>query len=310
MMKSTSFILLALLFIGCASGPQKFDKIANVKKYKEKTILVMTSELNKTFTTKCPKRYKKIYDKKPWRYLQELGNSCVQKRNWRMTKRIAKQIFKAEPYSPWGPYYLSLEAEAQGSYYKSLWMVDLAMKKMPYGLFHYQKARILWKQKYYSLAEVELLTAVAMDTKVFGAHEMLGQLYLRDLEYKKSIEHFDLIVDRPSYKKTALRGLSISYFYLSDYKKSYNFTERFLEYSPYDYQAHLRMAHISETVNKDLKSALRSYKKIQYYQKTKKIQGRVDVDVSLKISELKKTIDEKEQKRSVSSSKKKSEVVR
>src|SRR5690606_12764514 len=96
-------------------------------------------------------------------------------------EEVANHLSRKDHMAPWGPYYLSLAAEARKDYDRALWMVELALKKSPeQGILSYQKGRIIWALEDYTQALELFETALDHDPKILDAHMMLGQIFYRD----------------------------------------------------------------------------------------------------------------------------------
>ncbi len=140
-LKKLGFVLFLFSFLigGCASQSTKTIKNDSAQ-YVDGLQDVSLADL-KFKSQKC---YSSD-EKKNWKLLVSIANRCVEESNWSMTKQLAGSLSQNFPISPWGPFYLSLAAEAEDNLPKALWLVELSLKKTPkVSLLQQQKARILW----------------------------------------------------------------------------------------------------------------------------------------------------------------------
>ena len=296
-------VLMTLFTFGCATTGTKSNKQVNIK-YTQGLTAVILSESTTSLTITCPKG-KKTYQGKEWNRVVQMANSCVKSKKWSKVNELGQHLSQSEPMAPWGSYYLSLYSANKKNYKKALWMVDLSIKKAPQmGLLYYQRAHILWSTFEYDLAIVDLNKALDRNPKIKGANSLLGQIYYRDQEYKKSIKHLLKVQRAKAYKSVALKGLAESYFYLKKYSKAQSFIKRAISLNSRDLSLRYRLAYIEENVNKDKEEALKVYKKIALLKKSYKLIFNTSINLKMKIETLKSTIASESQARKLSSVKK------
>lgn len=298
MKKNLALYSLALIVSACSSSPKKVEKV-KVDKY---TASVTDAPVNHPKVTKytCPKN-DKSFQKENWKQLINIANACVHDKNWKLVDSIANHLAKNEQYSPWGAYYLSLAAQAQGKLEKSIWMIDLAMKKSPkVGMFHYQKARIHWDLKEYGQAVQELKKATDYNDNLFDAHKFLGQIYLRDHNYSLAIRHFEKALSVNSKDYTSLVGAAESYLAAKKVPESVAKFDLTVGHYPKDLELRLRQAYILEFYDKNPTRALESYKKLNNLMSSRIIKGKIEFDIATKIKSLEATVNASQPAKKVS----------
>lgn len=192
--------------------------------------------------------------------LVSIANSCVRSEEWARLEEIGFTINKTDPFQPWGSYFLSLAAEAQGDLAKAKWMVELGLKKnSSYGILYYQKGRLLWIDKMYSQGIQMVRKAIEMDPGLMEGHLFLGQVYFRDQEFEKASEHYYAVLKANPSHFLALSGLAESRRYRGDFSGSMEVLNRAIDYHPDAAEFRWRQAQIYESNLNDKVNALNSY---------------------------------------------------
>tara|TARA_B100000749_G_C18450166_1_gene476194 strand:- start:28949 stop:29878 length:930 start_codon:yes stop_codon:yes gene_type:complete len=297
---------LSIFLIGCGSASVKKDKVVFTKNYTGKTY----SDA-KSLWSSCQTR-KKAVDGASWKQLMKFANTCAASKKWSDVEKLAYVIIEKEPESPWGLYYLSLVSESKGLTRKALWMVDMAIKKAPNsGTIHYQKARLLWQEKEYELAMVEMEKAIDFDPELTTAHLFLGQVKLRDQDFKSAKGHFEKVLKQESSNFDALLGAASSMNQMRDYKDAAPLYEKAISENPKALQPRFEVAYIYENHLKDPQNALKHYDWIHRRVSKGKIEKYLGDNISQKITTLKKKIvDEEKAQRKISSQTPKNKAVK
>lgn len=281
-MRKVLCILVALFVSACATGPKTSEA---TKKYIAESKIVDTKNIH---AAKCNSlSYAK---NKKWQDWIEYANACVKKKNWRRVKAYGILLSETEANSPWGPYYQSLAAENSGNLQKSLWMVDLALKKAPkLAILFYQKARIEWNLGNYESAVGHLKTSVNFDSNNLQAHLFLGQIYFRDNEVSKASQHFHSILILEPENKIALYGIAEAKVEAKDYAGAVRDFDKLIELNKKELAYHLRKAEIIEKHLGNKKLAIELYQKINTDYRKGKLRGEMLIDITLKIKKLKQS---------------------
>lgn len=219
-MKTAYNATLALLagaalfvFAGCASsGGEKSDSNKNEGQPNEKGNqiyfegLTMLSQ-NSAQSDRCLRLIPEMKGK-TWKTLVRHANGCVKAGDWRSLDLVAQEIARVEINSPWGAYFLSLAAENLNDLPRAMWMIDLALKKVPdAGIFRYQKGRVLWRMKSFGEAVAEVEAALKREQGLLDAHFFLARLYHRDLNLALAKPHYEQVLAVEPRHRVALEGL-------------------------------------------------------------------------------------------------------
>jgi tetratricopeptide (TPR) repeat protein len=277
---ATPFIITA-----CGSAPvqmtsKKVDAAEVQRKYASQ---VQTLE---TRVEPCP--VQKVLDAdKNWKSLMAKANGCINKAQWAMVETIGEKLTSVEPDAPWGAYYLSIAAENKGFTERAMWMVDLALKKASnVGVLKYQKGRILWKQQFYKEAIAQMQEAIELDKSLKDAHLFLGQVYLRELDFKKAQTYFETVLLSEARNHEALFGLASCYIELENAKDAISVIGRGISNFPKVLDFRLQEVYVYENLTKEPAVALEKYKQLQAMMASKKIEGTLPFDINQKIKSL------------------------
>ena len=282
-------LLGVILLSGCGSTQQKADSVVFTKNITGKTY-----EQSKSLWSSCQTN-KKIVEKASWKQLMKFANTCAVKKKWSEVEHLGYTIVEKEPNSPWGLYYLSLAAEANGKNRKALWMVDMALKKAPQsGTINYHKARLLWKENEYELSLNQMEKAVEYDPELVTAHLFLGQVKLRDQEYKSAKNHFSKVLVKDSSNYYALLGVADSMNHLNEFNSAAPYYEKAIDERPKELEPRLQLAYLYENHLKSPEKALEQYTWISKKVSASQLKKHVNVNIQQKITNLKKTIVEKD----------------
>ncbi len=204
----TVYMIIAVGLVGCATPPKPTDS-ARMPRYDiaKKLVagIVPTSIRMSNPSTVCPRT---VEAKGPIARLVKTVNACVRAKAWNKVDKIGQVLARNNPESPLGAYYLGLVADHQNDLGRALWMVDLALKKAPsVGLFHYEKGRLLYKQKKYHASVDEFQSALNLDSRLYPAHGFLGAMYLREERVGAATEQFQELRKAQPNSAIAIAGL-------------------------------------------------------------------------------------------------------
>jgi tetratricopeptide (TPR) repeat protein len=278
----------ALMVTACGTAPVKFaskkvDPVEVQRKYASQVESVFVGE---TKVEACP--IQKVIDaEKSWKSLMAKANGCINKSQWSVVEAIGEKLSQVEPEAPWGAYYLSIAAENKGHTERAMWMVDLALKKASnIGVLKYQKGRILWKQQFYKEAIAEMQQAVELDKNIKDAHLFLGQVFLRELDFKKAQGYFETVLLLESRNHQALLGLASCYIELENSKEAISVIDRGISNFPKVLDFRLQEVYVYENLIKEPAVALEKYKQLQSLIANKKVDGTLPFDINAKIKNL------------------------
>lgn len=281
-------LVLAALMTACSSAPvattgKKVDTVQIQRKYASQ---VSSSFEGEKKVENCPVQ-KAVETDKNWRSLMAKANGCINKAQWSMVETIGERISELEPDAPWGAYYLSVASENRGHIERALWMIDLALKKASsVGVLRYQKGRVLWKQQFFKEAIAEMQKSIELDKGIKDAHLFLGQVYLRELDFKKAQGHFEAVLLSESRNQAALLGLANCYIELENTKEAINVVERGISNFPRVLDFRLQEVYVYENLIKETAVALAKYKHLQSLIAAKKVDGTLPFDINEKIKTL------------------------
>ncbi len=189
-----------------------------------------------------------------------LANTCLVKQKWTKLEEISLDISQKNPDSPWGPYYLSFVAESAAQLEKASWMVDLALKKNSgVGILYYQKGRILWMLKDYSMAYEAFKKSIELKTYLLSSYEFLGSIELRNQDYKKAAGYFEAVLNVQNRNEIALSGMAQIAMVKKDASAAMNYLRKLVEMKPKSYVYHLEYAKLLEG-EADYEAALLEYR--------------------------------------------------
>jgi tetratricopeptide (TPR) repeat protein len=283
-----TLMITTLMITACGTSPiksasAKVDSVAVQRKYASQ---VESAFVGETKVEACPTQ-KVIDTEKSWKSLMAKANGCINKSQWSVVESIGEKLSQVEPEAPWGAYYLSIAAENKDHTERAMWMIDLALKKANnVGILKYQKGRILWKQQFYKEAIAEMQEAVELDKSIKDAHLFLGQVYLRELDFKKAQAYFETVLLLESRNHQALFGLASCYIELENSKEAIAVIDRGISNFPKVLDFRLQEAYVYENLIKEPVVALEKYKQLQTMVTTKKVDGTLPFDINEKIKNL------------------------
>lgn len=280
--------LIAATHIACSTAPANMTskKVNTAEVQRKYASQVQSAFEGETKVEPCP--VQKVVDtENSWRGLMAKANGCINKSNWTMVEIIGEKLSQIEPDAPWGAYYLSIASENKGHTERAMWMVDLALKKANnIGVLKYQKGRILWKQQFFKEAIAEMQNALELDKGIKDAQLFLGQIYLRELDFKKAQSYFETVLLQESRNQKALFGLASCYIELENTKEALSVIERGISNFPKVLDFRLQEVYVYENLTKDTFVALAKYKQLQAMILTKKLEGTLPFDINEKIKTL------------------------
>lgn len=281
-------MILGLILSGCASTGPKGQPSA--EKY---TQSVMSNHSEGAQTLSCPKKIE--FKETPyWRDVIKEANGCVLGNKWEEVNMLGHWLAEHESKSPWGAYFLSLVAFQDKQYSRSLWMIENALQKSPQiGIFYYQKGRVLWSMKNYSLALESFERSLKYDSGNIEAHQLMGQIYLRDLDYKNAASHLEYVFQERKKDPIILDQLSYCYFKLKKPTESLDLLKTAVDLSPQNLDLRMREAQIYEDQLKDPVEALAKYQKMQSLLKKGNLIGQLKMNLDEKITHLQSEIQQR-----------------
>jgi len=222
-----------------------------------------------------------------WKEKLKVGNACVLSGQWASVETVGAFIAEKEHQSPWGPYYLSLAAEARSDFPRALWMIDLASKKAPNnGMMVYQAGRIHWKNGDRLSAKRSFEAAIKLASNLSEAHSILGQLALLDGNLSDAEKRFQKALQSDSRNQSSLLGLAEVKIKKKLYKEAIDLLGQAISNAPSSYQARVRQAYVFEVLDKNYPEALSAYRRIQTLDGNKRLDAAVDIDLESKIRSL------------------------
>lgn len=280
--------LLAALITACSSAPvtmtgKKVDTALIHRKYASQ---ISTAFEGDRRVENCPTQ-KVLEADKNWRSIMAKANGCINKSQWSMVELAGERLSQVEPDAPWGAYYLSVAAENRGHIERALWMIDLALKKATnVGVLRYQRGRILWKQEFFKEAIAEMQKAIDLDKNIKDAHLFLGQVYLRELDFKKAQMHFEAVLLLEARNQQALFGLANCHIEQDKTQEAISVIERGISNFPRVLDFRLQEVYVYENLIKDANITLAKYKQLQNLMSSKKVDGTLPFNIQEKIKVL------------------------
>lgn len=124
--------------------------------------------------------------------LSQYANFCLKEKKWGAVQQISMILNEKYPELYWGFYYLSLVSEKEGALDKSLWFLDMAMKKQnnKEALLYFQRARIYWLKSNFGESLKDLEITISLTPSIPEAQFLLGQVYYQLHNYKASEKSF------------------------------------------------------------------------------------------------------------------------
>lgn len=225
--------------------------------------------------------------KENWFHWLKVANGCSKESRWKDVEVVGQFLAESEPKSPWGVYYLGLVALERNDYQRSLWMIENAIKRAPRtGIFYYQKARVLWGMKEYPLATTVMEESLRLDSQNIEAHQFMGQILLRDLDFQHAAEHLSLVVEKKRRDPVILDQLSYCYYKLQKSEQSLEWLKLAIDVAPKRFDLRWRQAQIYENQLKNSEEALNSYRTIKSMLKKGQLSTQPTVNLDEKITKL------------------------
>jgi len=233
-MKNLIYVLSLFLAIGCATTKNVDNKEKSVKSESKSSEIQDVRSVDKSYSenintvSNLRKVKSKVVcadhgkvKKTNWRDLLEAGFSCIQDEDWTSLSSIASKLSHNHLKAPWGPYYRSIVAEHRGDLARSIWMVDLALKKAPdNALLLYQKARLLWLTKRESASYSLMRSVVEKDKKNYDAILFLGNVHYRDRDFAEALKFYKKILEHNSGDADYRAAVGESFYFGGKYKES------------------------------------------------------------------------------------------
>jgi tetratricopeptide (TPR) repeat protein len=295
--------LAALILAGCASTPSgsgvKEDKSAQVRSqaFIEGTSYVLAGESRATCA--IPAGAEKVQIRKDagpskdWKDLVARANGCVADKNWATLDQLAALIARNDLDSPWGAYFYSVAAEANGDFSRAIWMAELAQKKAGgrTGLFFYQRGHVLLSMKETVKAMADFEKGLSLDPSLLDGQLFLGEIYHRDQQLDQAAKYYGgaLALDGKNYR--ALTGLAEVKLRQGDGAKAVEYYQKATASHPKEMQPWVRLAYIYETVQKSPEQALATYKTLKSGLDGGSLKGqRPELDLNAKIKTLEQAV--------------------
>lgn len=301
MNKLLLWISTATVFIGCASKPSSTDE--NTKSFMptvtyvapaSQRILAQSLRSAKRFDERCPKA---VDSSATIKKLVAQANACVLGGQWQQVEAIANGLSQSKMGAPWGPYYLSLSAEARKDYPRAMWMIELALKTAPKeGILLYHQARLQWTTGEFAASVENLKKALQYKPEIIDAHLLLAQVLYRDQDFKLAGRHFDAVLAAEPENLPALVGSAECRLKSGDNGLALQSLTKAVELAPQNLELRVRQATIAENLVKDFKLALNAYVKMKELAKRNKLDAPLSFDVDGKITNLKSLLAKAEAK--------------
>lgn len=282
-------LVTLVILSGCATvgSKPKVDVSKYTRSVKGQSVLATNYYMT------CPKSVN-LEKQTTWTEWVKMANGCLRENRWKEVEAIGHRLAQIEPQSPWGVYYLSLAALERQDYRRALWMIDVALAKAPaIGIFNYQKGRVLWfmKENVAALASVE--ESLRFDSDNVAAHFLLGQIYLRDLDFSKAAEHLSLVFKEKGRDPIVVDQLAYCYFRLKKSKESLELLDLAIGHSPNRVDLRVRQAQIFEEQMKDEEGALELYRKVKSLILKGRLSGTPSFNIDSKIKSLESSLSQR-----------------
>ncbi len=256
--------LIAVFFVGCATGPQLVSKDPQVagKNYTVEAFSMSAAQVAREPNRKCPATLKEV-ESKTWREHVDLGAFCAAKEKWSSVEFIGQNLADRFPTAPWGFYFMSLSADARGDVTRAFWMLEQASEKdKSLALFPYQRGRIYLKNSETEMALIEFEKAVKLDPSLYEAELFVGQIRLRSGSYGVAERHFRNVLKFVPFHRDALMGAARCMIANGDAKLALDFLERVVAKDKKDFEARYERAVVLETVFQRYEEALVEYQNL------------------------------------------------
>jgi tetratricopeptide (TPR) repeat protein len=268
-MKLLVTLILSFAFLGCAGQPTQTQKGSSLTQAASTSPALPDAAYMSSRLTTAPRQDDCPQNDKSWKReslknLSFYANSCARLGKSERLDQIGTFIAQKEPLMPWGPYYMSVAAELQKEFARSLWMIDLAIKKSPTtALLHYQKGRIHWSLGEYAKAVESYNIAIQYYPRFADAHLFLAQLHLRDQDFKNAAKHFSVVAGIETDNAVAYAGWAEAKIAMGDSRGAIELYEKAVNASPRNVGYRTKLAGLYENTQKDLELALSTYKKLK-----------------------------------------------
>ncbi len=225
---------------------------------------------------------------KDWKALLESINNCAQTNQWLSVETTAQELVKTNVNSPWGPYYLSLAAEYNKDLPRSLWMIDLAIKKASsqMAILQYQRGRILWLLDQKDLAYKEIALSASLDKSMFDANLFLAEIAYHELDFKAAGQKFKDVLNVDSKNYAALVDGAECEIRGGDQKLAVDYLEKAISTHPENLQNRLRLAQVYEELERQPELALNTYIALKEAIAKGTVHDRPGMDLNVKIKAL------------------------
>ncbi len=294
---STVTLLSTAALVGCSSVSTQSTMYKPAEASRKFASAMTATSIEKSNYDYCPPQAK-IQSEMKWKKLVAYANGCVSKSQWTTLEILGEKLNEVEPDAPWGAYFLSISAENRGFKERSLWMIDLALKKSPEtGILRYQKGRILWTLDFFKESVDEIKKSVRADKSLKDAHVFLGQVYLRELNFSESAKSFENALMLDSRDKDSLMGISSCYIELEKGTDALAYVEKGISLYPKQIDFRLHEAYIYENITRQSEVALLKYKYLQNLASQKKLDGTIPFNIDEKIKSLEITIQKTQGKK-------------
>lgn len=269
-------LLAAGLITGCATSPStKVDKLSaqeNAKRarpYLEGASMALPSENSaicrvptdvaspvRSGAKASPASAAEVHSWKTWVLA---GGACVRDQKWSEVLRIGEWLSQNEMEAPWGPYFLSLHAQARGESLRAHWLLDLAEKKAggEMAVVQYERARQSLARGETRAAVSFMKAAVAKDADLAPAQLWLAQVHEREQLWEDAVTHYAAYLKlRP---KAAAAHFAFAEIQLQRQKpdEAVEPLLRAIHLEPTSLKTRLKLATVYEQLLKDPESSLK-----------------------------------------------------
>ncbi len=225
---------------------------------------------------------------KDWKTLLEAVNSCAEQNQWLSVETIGYELLKTNVNSPWGAFYLSLAAEYNKDLPRSLWMVDLAIKKASsqMAILQFQRGRILWLLDQKSQAIKEFTQTVKLDKNIYDANLFLAEISYHDLDYKVAAQKFKDVLLVDSGNLRSLTDGAECAIANSDTLLASQYLEKAIAIKPEALGPRVRLAMVYEEMQKQPQLAVNTYRALKDAISNGVVRERPAIDLIEKIKNL------------------------
>lgn len=282
MIKYTSLMCI-LILMGCSTTQQVSQTGAKAETFTRDMSAASLDGFDKSDCRTPKAKFAKL----KWKDLVKEANSCVAGSKWKSVEDLGSEMAQRDINSPWGPYFLALHAESESQYERSLWLLELSIKRASQvGLFQYQKGRVLWRREEFKEATDSLMKAIQLDTNLIDAHLFLGQIFFRDQDYSRAARHFQAVLRVRPKDPTALMGLAECQIQTGDARGALEYLERGDRHYSSEPTFKLRQAYVHETMMNDVPTAIEIYKSVAQGYQAGKYTRSLEFSLSEKIRDL------------------------